>query len=374
MNGGWKRVFRSQAARALLLCASAALGGSPRGVFAQEARLRVVEGPGRFVVEYGPLDLKPRGYRDAMREPPATAFVVPADGWLRGYSIELTDAAGRRLPQRMLHHLNLMMTGRRDLFNHGMLRIGAAGPETAPVGLPRIIGVPAHRGDTVLMTFMLYNPTLQSHAGVTLRVIVPFTPATSLIGAAAVYPFSVAIGPAGQPNLFDLPPGRSEHVWEGSPSVRGRLLGLSGHMHRYGTALRLEDRTTGTTLWTVKPEPGSGGEVVPVPRTHLLWPAGVPLRPDHVYRVTAVYDNPTGAVIPHGGMGVVGGIMTLGSGERWPAVDVRHPQYLADVRSILSPPIAHMAHGYEKSAMRHAPGAASATANIPTQSTSSGQP
>jgi hypothetical protein len=31
-----------------------------------------------------------------------------------------------------------------------------------------------------------------------------------------------------------------------------------------------------------------------MPATRFVWRLGVPVRPDHVYRITAEYDNPTG--------------------------------------------------------------------------------
>jgi hypothetical protein len=59
------------------------------------------------------------------------------------------------------------------------------------------------------------------------------------------------------------------------------------------------------------------------------------VRPDHVYRLTAVYDNPEGRTIPDGGMGVLGGLMMLPRGTRWPAMDRQDPDYVADARALL---------------------------------------
>ena len=78
----------------------------------------------------------------------------------------------------------------------------------------------------------------------------------------------------------------------------------------------------------------SHGEVQAMPVTRWLATMGKPIRPDHVYRLTAVYENPTGKMIPEGGMGVMGGILMLGRGNSWPAVDRSHPDYQSDVRAI----------------------------------------
>jgi hypothetical protein len=59
---------------------------------------------------------------------------------------------------------------------------------------------------------------------------------------------------------------------------------------------------------------------------------GVPLDPTHVYRLTAVYDNPTGRVIPDGGMGALGGVMVPSKLAKWPSVARGNPEYLLDLR------------------------------------------
>ena len=84
---------------------------------------------------------------------------MPINGWVRGMSVDLVDAQGREVPQRVLHHLNVIMPERRELFSQIMLRIGAAGPETKPWELPFFLGYRIHPGDSVLFTAMVHNPT-----------------------------------------------------------------------------------------------------------------------------------------------------------------------------------------------------------------------
>lgn len=324
---------RSPARLACLLLSLAALA---RGAPSQEpaAAVRVVEKGNEIVVEYGPVALPARVAAADVPQPPTLQFALPADGWLRGYAVELVDGEGRRAPQRLLHHLNLVDRGRRDLFTNAMARIAAAGGETAPITLPRIVGVRGARGDTLAMALALHNPTDSAFAGVTVRLRLPFTPASSRMGAMNVYPLSVAIGPRDRPNVFDLPPGRSEHFWEGSPAVEGRILGLSGHLARYGVALRLEDRTAGRLVWEVKPRRDSTGAVLEMPVSRFVWGGGKRVYPDHVYRLTAVYENPEPHTIADGGVGVLGGLLMLSRGGRWPAIDRQHPDYRADARAL----------------------------------------
>jgi hypothetical protein len=313
-------------------------GAASSGAQDARAALRVETRGRELVIEYGPLALPASASHTETPQPPPLMFAVPVDGWIRGYLVELVDESGRRLPSGLLHHLNVIAKDRRDLFSNVMLRVAAAGPETEAITLPRLLGMRVQRGDTLVMALMLHNATETAYAHVRVRVRAPFTPARSRIGAIAVYPISIAIGPKDRPNVFDLPPGRSERYWEGSPATAVRILGVSGHLHRYGVALRFEDRTAGKVLWEVRPRSDSTGNVVAMPVKLFLWSAGKLIRPDHVYRLTAIYDNPEPRTIPDGGMGVLGGIVMLSRGSRWPAVDPRHPDYVGDLHTTLEAP------------------------------------
>ena len=303
---------------------------------AQAPSMRIVEKGNELAIEYGPLQLPARATRQDLTQPPPLVLTLPADGWMRGYAVEMVDRTGRPLPRVLLHHMNVIAPDKRDLFGNVMLRVGAASAETADISLPRVVGFRGKRGDSLVVSLQFHNPTDTAYHDVTLRARVPFTRATSAVGAMTIYPLSVAIGPKDKPNVFDLPPGRSEHHWEGSPAVAGRILGLSGHLQRYGVLLRLEDRTANKVLWEAKPKVDSSGAVTEMPVSRFIATWGKPIRPDHVYRLTAVYENPTGRTIPEGGAGVMGGIMLLSRGAHWPSVDPSHPDYVADVRQLFA--------------------------------------
>jgi hypothetical protein len=59
---------------------------------------------------------------------------------------------------------------------------------------------------------------------------------------------------------------------------------------------------------------------------------GVHIVPEHRYRIAVSYDNPTGAPIPDGGMGVVGGLFVPDRGVSWPAADPADSLYQKDYR------------------------------------------
>jgi hypothetical protein len=280
-----------------------------------------------MVVEVGPVDLPADGEH---RQLPAFHAAIPADGWLHGYRVELVDGQGRPVPRRILHHVNVIAPGQRELFSPIMLRIAAAGQETAPVQLPRMLGYRVHHGQELIVTSMLHNPTGQAYRGVRLRVHFPYTPAGALLRPVTIFPFYIDVMPPASLHSYDLPPGRSSRSWEASPAVNGRLIGVGGHLHQYGTGLRLEDVTARRVIWSGRPTIAADGEVSDMPQGMFVMKLGVPIYRDHLYRVTADYDNTSGAAIPGGAMGVVGGAFAPDAGASWPGVDRNDPQLKLD--------------------------------------------
>lgn len=285
---------------------------------------------GELVVEYGPIDLPAGASHADIAQIGAVVGTIPADGWLHGYRLEITDAQGRRVPQAVLHHINIIATDRRELFSDIMQRVGAAGHETAPVKLPRLFGLPVHEGERLLVTAMMHNPTAESYEGVRVVTRMPYTPRGTWLPPIPVFPFYVDVMPPASKHAYDLPPGRSEKSWEGRPAVSGRILGVGGHLHKYGVALRFEDVTAGKLLWEAAPELDEDGNVVGMPTRLFAARFGVPIRKDHVYRLTAVYENPTGETIPDGAMGTLGGVVIPARDAAWPGVNREHPDYLLD--------------------------------------------
>jgi hypothetical protein len=295
------------------------------------ASLTTVVDKGDLVFDLGPIDLPANATHEQVKEPPPLTVVAGVDGWLRGYTVELVDMNGRTVPQSVVHHVNVIIPQRRELFSPIMLRLAAAGAETAPVGLPWFLGYQVRASDSILVSAMLHNPSPIAYAGVHLRVRMPLTK-KRLFGAAAVFPFYMDVMPPAGSHSFDLPAGRSERYWEGKPAISGRILGVSGHMHKYGVSLRLEDRTSGKLIWEGQPTVDEHGEVVAIPIKRFVKTFGVGVHPDHVYRLTVVYDNPTGAPVIDGGMGALGGVFLPEEEEKWPAVDRADPDYVLDWR------------------------------------------
>jgi hypothetical protein len=165
-----------------------------------------------FVLEMGPVDLPAHADHDAIRQPMPQAIQVGIDGWLRGYSIELLDRSGKSVPQSVVHHVNVIMPQKRELFSPIMLRVAAAGAETAPVGLPFFMGYEVKKADTMLVSAMLHNESATSYEGVRLRVKLPLTK-RRVLPSMGIFPFYMDVMPPAGSHSFDLPAGRSERYW-----------------------------------------------------------------------------------------------------------------------------------------------------------------
>jgi hypothetical protein len=293
------------------------------------ATLRTFEEKGDLVFELGPIRLPPNAMHDDIPQPPPLTVLAGAAGWAHGYTIELIDSAGKPVPQKVVHHVNVIAPQKRELFSQIMLRLAAAGAETAPVGLPWFLGYQLAATDSVLVSAMFHNPSSTDYGTVFLRVRMPLKK-KGVVGAMAIYPFYLDVMPPAGSHSFDLPPGRSVTFWEGQPAIAGRILGLSGHLHKYGTSLTLEDRTAGKIIWEGRPAVDKNGDVQAMPVKKFLATFGVGVDPTHTYRLTAVYDNPTGAPVIDGGMGALGGVFKPSDLKAWPGVLKTHPDYVLD--------------------------------------------
>jgi hypothetical protein len=299
-----------------------------------------------LIFELGPLHLEAGADHGHVTQPRAQAIALPIGGYLHGFTTEMIDAAGNTIPSVMLHHVNIIAPQRRELFSQIMQRVGAAGSETGPVVVPKILGYPVQAGDSLLFTAMFHNPTEQSYHNARLRIRMRYTADKTWHPQWAIQPFYLDVMPPAGVHAYDLPPGRSEQSWEGKPAVDGRILALGGHLHKHGIALRLENVTEGKVLFESAPELDKNGNVIGMPKKYFVWKLGIPLRADHTYRLTAIYQNPTGKTLVGGGMGALGGVFVPDDRQLWPRVDRKHPEYLLDVKvTYEGPPGGHGAHG-----------------------------
>jgi hypothetical protein len=163
-----------------------------------------------LVLDLGPVLLPPAPPGgQAMAGTPLLSTRLPADLWLTGFEVELLDAAGRRLSQRLLHHVNVMLPDSRELFRPIMQRLVAAGAETGPISLPWPLGFRVRAGQELLAYAMLHNEGPADYGNVTLRMKLSHGRGPRL----SVQPFFIDASPPPGPAAWDLPPGRSERSW-----------------------------------------------------------------------------------------------------------------------------------------------------------------
>ncbi len=324
---GWSRVGLSLArsATVLGLCATTsacmAMRLSSRGAPDQAMR--------EFDIEFAAVDLPAASDLSYNDQPTLTPVwtTIPVSGFLHGWDYHLVTADGDSLPHTVLHHLKVMSLSHRELFNPIMLHLAGAAGETKPVVLPKEAGYPMQAGDTLLVTAMLHNTTGRDLHGVRLRIELDYSPEEgSWRPPLSVYPFFAHVTPPMSDPSYDLPPGLSSKSIDLEPAVSGEIVGLGGHLHRYGVLLRLEDLTAGQVIWEKEAKQGDEGEILEVPADRFVWSSLPTIRSDHVYRLTAIHDNPTGDTIYGGGMGTLGGAIYVEGA--WPKVDRMAAEYV----------------------------------------------
>jgi hypothetical protein len=318
--------------------------GTPNLEDLPRARVLVDGATHQLVIEMPPVDVPPAGDGgEAMVGLPLCQVIVPFSASLHSARVEVLDEAGRALPRALLHHFNLSDPGHRELFLPIGLHLLAASRETPAITVPRLLfGLPLVQGERLIAGAMLANSSGAAYHGVRVRLVLRYVPAGRPWPLYRTYPWAIDVQyPLGRPptgsKAFDLPPGRTERFWEGSPAIAGTILGLGGHMHDYGVSLELKDVTNGRVLWHGAPVTDEMGRVLtfPLARFYNWHRLGVHVVPGHRYRLTAVYENRTGSRIPDGGMGAVAGLFVPDHGAHWPPVDTADTLYQRDLAATI---------------------------------------
>jgi hypothetical protein len=346
----------------------ASLGAGSDAASPPAVRVSIDSARHELTINSGPFDLSnmPPMDNHAMmdlgmsHDTPIQNFVWPVDGWLRGYRVDLTDAQGNPVPRHVLHHLIMVNFSRRQLLYPAAERLMGAGTETdEEVTVPKTIGVPMKPGMKLGMYVAWHNDTGRDLDGVHLNITMLWTPKNQNpppVNAMPIYmDVNLTVGGA---NTFDVPPGRSIKAYEFTLPVSGRLLGVGGHMHDYGSWVQLEDAATGKVLTQVVAERGPDGKLVKMSRKLFgVTGKGLKLKANHRYRVVGEYDNPTGETRVKGAMAHMVGLFAPDDMKRWPAIDPRDPTYRRDLASLqvrgahLMPGM-HPAPGGEESGMQ----------------------
>jgi hypothetical protein len=263
-------------------------------------------------------------------------FEWPVDGWFRGFRVQLVDGRGREVPPHVMHHMIMVNFSRRQLLYSAAERLMGTGTETEEVSVPKTIGVPMKPGMKLGMYIAWHNDTGKDLEGVHLKLTMLWTPKNQNPPPVNALPIYMDVNlTVGGTNTFDVPPGQSAKAYEFSLPVGGRLLGVGGHMHDYGSRVRLEDVESGKVLTQVVAQRDSAGKLVKVTRKLFgVSGEGLKLKAKRRYRVVGEYDNPTGKTLVKGAMASMVGLFVPDNMKRWPAVDHRDPIYRRDLASL----------------------------------------
>jgi hypothetical protein len=263
-------------------------------------------------------------------------FEWPVEGWFRGFRVELVDAQGNAVPPHVMHHMIMVNYSRRQLLYSAAERLMGTGTETEEVSVPKTIGVPMKPKMKLGMYVAWHNDTGKDLEGVYLKLIMLWTPKNQNpppVNALPIY-MDVNLTVGGQ-NTFDVPPGKSTKAYEFTLPVGGRLLGVGGHMHDYGSRVWLEDVESGKVLTQVTAQRDAEGKLVKVSRKLFgVSGDGLRLKAKRRYRVVSEYENPTGELRVKGAMASMVGLFVPDDMKHWPAIDTRDPVFRRDLASL----------------------------------------
>jgi len=264
-------------------------------------------------------------------------FEWPVDGWFRGFRVELTDGNGRSVPSEVMHHMIMVNFSRRQLLYSAAERLMGTGTETEEVTVPKTIGVPMKPGMDLGMYIAWHNATGHDLQGVRLKLIMLWTPKNQNPPPVNALPLYMDVNlTVGGTNTYDIPPGKSSKAFEFTLPTGGRLLGIGGHMHDYGTRVKLEDAKSGKVLTEVVATRAPDGKLVKMSRKLFgVSGSGLRLKTNRRYRIVAEYDNPTGETRVKGAMASMVGLFVPDEIKRWPSVDPGDPTYRRDLASLV---------------------------------------
>ena len=298
-------------------------------------RLTDYDDEGVFRLRIGPVDIPEAAHGEGHHHhgvlPDPKTVTFPKSVHITGFNYRVIDGSGNELSTDILHHMNVIKPQYRELFLPISQRMLALGKETGAQSLPGFLfGHPIEAGTEVVVTAMLHNPIGSPLEDVTVEVELDYVAASRPWPLWEIHPFQLDVQfPVGE-KAFDLPPGRSDFSYEGSPILEGRIAAVGAHLHDYAESIRLEDVTEGKLIWEGFPIEDEGGAVTGVTTGKLYKEFGKKIYPHHAYRVTVRYNNPTPDTLRHGGMGVVAGAFIPSDADSWPRADTSHSLYALD--------------------------------------------
>lgn len=269
---------------------------------------------------------------------PLFKFTWPVDGWARGATLKVLDRSGKPLPRALIHHVNVVNFGRRQLFYPVPERLLAMGQETEDIKLPASVGIPVSTGMPMGLVIAFVNESHDAIKGVTVELSLEYSPSNLTPRPVSVLPAYMDVqNPVARDVDFDLPAGQTNWSATFTMPISARIIGAGGHLHDYGQGIALDDvtdakaksvlklatrlRKDGTLQSVERTLPGIAGD-------------GLKLQQGRSYRMSAGYFNPTKATLPKGAMVHLILLVAPEKPEQWPRLVPNDPDFKKDVARI----------------------------------------
>ncbi|MFI5280000.1 MAG: hypothetical protein ACHQU1_05865 [Gemmatimonadales bacterium] len=320
--------------RLLSAVALVAMAVSPAA--AQRPRVNVTRvGDTLLIVKLGPVRLPAHADHMDIDQLTLQTWRMPAAGWLRGYHVEIVDKDGAELPHELLHHAEMVDLERRDLLRPALNRIVSAGKETSSLLLPPGMGYPVRERHELGINAMLGNATATEYPEAYVRATITLAPAGTPDVRSVMSLFAETSYDTTGDSDFDLPPGESNKVVEFTVPVGGRVLGLGGHIHDYGTRFVVVRAGTNDTVYNAVPRLDSTGAVAGMPQVPMFG-RSLHLAPGDHFVMTVFYNNPSGRLLEKAGMGTFGMVFVPDDVAQWPSLDRNDPGVKRDLAGLRS--------------------------------------
>jgi hypothetical protein len=275
------------------------------------------------------------GMHDNTTEYPLMYFKWPVAGWARGFKMNLVDGAGQELNRRLLHHLNIVNFGRRQLFYPVPERMLAIGQETPDISLPKSVGIPVEAGTPMALIMAWHNEKPEPVPAIYVRLEMEYSPTNMNPRPVSVMPvYMDVVDPIGKMVDFDLPAGNSTFTADHPLVTSGRIIGVGGHGHDYLSALALQevDGTQARDVARLRTTRDSAGHLLGIEqKLPGIRGRGIPMRAGRTYRVVGSYENPTGRMLEKGAMIHVILLYAVDDMRTWPAVNTEDPGWQKDM-------------------------------------------
>lgn len=321
---------------------------------AELLRVAVDSGRKQVTLVAGPFDIAGGGgghvHHTHEMEYPVLRFDWPTDGWLRGFRLEVTDGDGNPLDRRLIHHLNVVNFGRRQLFYPAVERTLAIGQETEDIILPATIGVPITRGTPMGLIVAWHNEKPEPVVDVMVKLSIVWMPTNQMPRPVDVLPvYADVIYPIGRNANFDLPAGASTFSADLLMPVSGRIVGAGGHVHDYGREITFAELAPKEKMvLRLGMKVDAEGRLVEIERELPgLWGLGTRLRAGRTYRLTGSYENPTGSTISDGAMVHLALMFAPDRLADWPRLNPADPDTQKDLAFLAARGSARLAGEHE---------------------------